>query len=241
MFAGNNFYHGTTKNTITAFARLFSDIVVARQNTDGTIGQTIAVPIAYANKEKALQRVDTDPKLDQHVRVSLPRIVFEITNYEYDPQRKLNRMNQLVCNSPTPSDPGRKQVFAAVPWNIQISMYVVTKTQEDGLQIMEQITPYFAPEYTLSLIIVPGMNIKHDVPVVLNSVSVEDNYDGQYENDPRTVIHTLSFTMKTQFYGKVSDGKIIKHVTANLPGFATYTADGTVPLASVTELWLEKF
>lgn len=246
MFAGQVFYHGITKNTITAFVRLFSDIQVARQNSAGTIEQTIAVPIAYSNKEKAIQRNDADPKLTNQTRVSLPRLAFEIHGYTYDASRKMNRMNQLVCNYPAGTPQGRKQVFAPVPYNIDISLYIVTKTQEDGLQILEQIAPFFAPEYTLSLNVIPEMNIVHDVPVILNSVSVEDNAVGSYE-DSRIVIHTLSFTMKTVFYGPVTDGKIIKHVTADVirDGIDTtmeiYHADGTVPLATITESWDRNF
>lgn len=246
MFAGNPFYHGHTKNTIIAFARLFSDIVIQRQNNSGVVEQTIAVPIAYANKDKMLRRVEADPKLDKHIRVSLPRLAFEITNYAYDADRHMNRTNNIICNSPTPEDPGRRQAYAPVPWNIEIALYVVTKTQEDGLQILEQILPYFAPEYNLLLSMVPELNIKQTVPVILNSVGVEDNYDGSYENDPRIVIHTLSFTLKTNFYGPVTDGKIIKHVTVDVYDglenqMSQYKADGTIPTEPITEQWLYEF
>lgn len=247
MFAGNPFYHSTTKNTIIAFARLFSDIVVQRQALDGTIEQTIAVPIAYANKDKLLRRVDSDPTLDKHAKVSLPRLAFEISGYTYDATRALNPTNTIVCNSPTPTDPGRKQVFAPVPWNIDISLYIVTKGQEDALQILEQILPYFGPKYSLNISIVPELNITQAVPVVLNSaIPSEDNYDGSYEKNQRVVIHTLSFTMKTNFYGPVTDGKIIKHVTVNVDDMSgnpieQYKADGTIPTEPITEQWLRYF
>lgn len=243
MFAGTPFYHSTTKNTIIAFTRLFSDIVVQRQALNGTVEQTIAVPIAYSNKDKLLRRVDSDPNLDKQVKVSLPRLAFEITGYTYDESRKMNSTNTIICNSPTPEDPGRKQVYAPVPWNISLSLYIVTKGQEDAVQILEQILPYFGPAYSLSLSIVPELNIVQSVPVVLNSVvPAEDNYDGSYEKNQRVVIHTLNFTMKTNFYGPVTNGKIIKHVTVNVhDGFGTYKADGTIPTEPITEQWLYDF
>lgn len=241
MFAGNAFYHGTTKHAITAFVRLFADIVIQRQNNTDTIEQTIAVPIAYSNKEKLLRRVESDPTLNNHTRVSLPRIAFEITGYHYDAARALNRNATLVCNSSDP-DEGRKQVYTPTPWDLEISMYIVTKSQEDGLQILEQILPTFRPEYTLNLNLVPEMNIANNVPVILNGVTASDNALGSYENDQRIVIHTLSFTMKINFYGPVQEAKIIKHVTANVKdGFFTYKADGTIPTEPITETWLYDF
>lgn len=237
MFQGTPFYHGITKNTIIAFARLFSTILIQRKDNTNAISQTIAVPIAYANKEKALRRVDSDPTLKNETRVTLPRLAFEITGYAYDPSRKIGKTNTIYCNDSN----GRQQAFVGTPYNINIALYIFTKTQEDGLQILEQIVPFFSPEYTLSLSIVPELNIIGDVPVVLNSVSVDDPYEGSYE-DARIVTHTLDFTIKTNFYGPVLEAGLIKHVTANVKdGFATYHADGTAPLDPITESWTEGF
>lgn len=238
------FYNGAVKKIITAFGNLFSGIAIQRHDNAGAMIQSINVPIAYANKEKAIQRVDSDPTLEKQVKISLPRMAFSVTGYEYDPSRKLARMGRIVCNDAI--NPTRQQVYTAAPWNLKIQMVIVTKTMEDGLQIIEQILPYFQPEFTLRLELLPAMNIQHDVPVVLNSSSVEDTYQGDY-TESRLVIHTLEFTIKTQMYGPSVSVGVIKHVTVNVDAmtgdgqFATYHADGDTPVDPITESWTEYF
>jgi hypothetical protein len=167
---------------------------------------------------------------------------FEITGYSYDPARKTNKMNKIVCkDASTASNPNRKSVFSPVPYNIDISLYILTKTQEDAMQILEQILPTFNPEYTLSVNAVPELEIVQDIPVVLNSVSVQDDYDGDFQTR-RFVTHTLTFTLKTNIFGAVSNqGVILTSTTNTSEPNQTYTATGTTPGGSITETWEDSF
>lgn len=224
------------------FGRLFSDIKIARQGNDGAVAQTIAVPLAYAPKEKWLVRVDSDPNLNHNTYISLPRLSFEVTGYHYDASRKTNKMNKIMCKDATNTgNPTAKAVFSPAPYNIDISLYVLTKTQEDAMQIIEQILPIFNPEYTLSVNAVPEMEITQDIPVILNSITVEDNYDGSFQ-ERRFVVHTLTFTLKTNIYGPVSANGVILTSMANvsIPG-RKYTATAPAVDGLVTENWESQF
>jgi T4-like virus Myoviridae tail sheath stabiliser len=146
-------------------------------------------------------------------------------------------MNTLSCNSAT--DPSRKQVYSPVPYNIDINLYVLTKNSGDSFQILEQILPYFQPEYTLQVKLLPELNVIQDVPVILHGVDTQDEYDGQFQN-PRYIINTLSFTLKSNFFGPVTTSGVIKKVIVGLTdGFGVFTATGTVPTAPIIEGWLE--
>lgn len=244
MLNNQTFYHGIIRKTIVAFGSLFSNIKIERQLKDGTdaVAQTVKVPIAYAPKEKWLVRLEQDPSLENQVYTTLPRISFEITGISYDANRKLNRMNQVVCY--TAAEGGNpdsyKRMFAPVPYNIDISLYVLTKTQEDAMQIVEQILPYFTPEFTLSIKAVPDMNVITDIPIILNSVSSQDDYDGDFQTR-RFVTYTLNFQLKINLFGPVVGGAPIKKVFAQITGDAPalYTADQNTPIATITEDWLE--
>jgi hypothetical protein len=248
MLNNQIFYHGIIRKCIVGFGTLFSDIYIDRKQGDsvnGTTVQRLQVPLAYAPKEKWLVRLEQDPDLSQNVYVSLPRMSFEIIGYNYDPQRKLNRMQQLKCGDTSGSV---STLYTPVPYNIDMSLYVLTKTQEDGLQIIEQILPTFTPEYTLNLNLVDEMNVKMEVPIVLNSVSVMDEYDGDFETR-RFVTHTLNFQMKVNLFGNVGGKSVIETVNANVgqnEDFSSpnriYTAQGDTTTASVSsESWLDNF
>jgi len=214
MLKNQIFYHGIIRKTIVAFGRLFSDVYIDRKQGDSVNGDTIQrlqIPVAYAPKEKWLVRLDSDPTLENHTYVSLPRMSFEITGYTYDAQRKLGKLNKISCITPD----GSTDTFTPVPYIVDISLYVLTKTQEDGLQIIEQILPTFAPEYTLSINVIPEMNIIQDVPVILNSVQVQDEYDGDFQTR-RFVTHTLTFQLKVNLFGNINSNKRIYNVNANV-------------------------
>lgn len=245
MLNNNVFYHGIIRKTIVAFGRLFSDIYIDRKQGDsvnGTTIQRLQIPVAYAPKEKWLVRIEQDPTLENHAYVSLPRLSFEITGYNYDSSRKMNKMNKLICNDGTSSS----TVYSPVPYNVDISLYVITKTQEDGLQIIEQILPTFNPEYVLSISSLPQMSVVQDIPVILNSISVSDEYDGDFETR-RFVTHTLTFTLKLNLFGAVQNSKPIYTSNANVatstePGTAAsvrYTAQGDPITGEVTGAWIE--
>lgn len=214
MLNGNTFYHGIIRKAIVSFGRLFSNVYIDRREDNsvtGIVAQRLQIPIAYAPKEKWLVRIEQDPTLENHTYISLPRMSFEITGYNYDSSRKLAKMQKISCNSAD----GSSDMFTPVPYNIDISLYIITKTQEDAMQIVEQILPTFGPEYTLSINAVPGMNIIQDIPVTLNSITVDDQYDGDFETR-RFVVHTLTFTLKLNLFGAAGNNKRIYDATANV-------------------------
>jgi hypothetical protein len=247
MLNGQVYYHGIIRKTIVSFGRLFSDVYIDRKQGDsvnGTTIQRLQVPLAYAPKEKWIVRIDSDPTLENSTYTSLPRMSFEILSYNYDAQRKLNRMQKIECGDGTAS---KSFMYTPVPYNIEISLYILTKTQEDGLQILEQILPTFTPEYNLPVKVVPEMNVIQDVPVILNSVSVSDEYDGDFQTR-RFVTHTLNFTLKTNMFGPVSSQGVINTVNANIgfPESTTpnriYTVTGDTTTANVSsENWEDNF
>lgn len=246
MLDGKVFYHGIIRSTIVAFGSLFSNIYIDRKQDDSVNGQTIQrlqVPLAYAPKEKWIVRIDSDPNLQNNTYTTLPRLSFEITGYNYDAARKANRMNKVRCVDA--SQDTMKSLFTPVPYNIDIALYVLTKTQEDGLQIIEQILPTFTPDYTLMINSVPSMNIIQDVPVILNSVAVQDDYDGDFQTR-RFVTHTLNFTLKLNLYGGLSNTGVIDTVISNVgedrqfqQGLRIFTAEGDPGTVTVTsESWV---
>jgi hypothetical protein len=248
MLNNNVYYHGIIRKCIVGFGTLFSDIYIDRKQGDSVTGTTIQrlqIPLAYAPKEKWLVRIEQDPTLENHTYVSLPRMSFEILGYNYDPARKVNRMQQIKCGDGSGSV---STMYTPVPYNIDVSLYILTKTQEDGLQIIEQILPTFTPEYTLTINAVPDMNVKIDVPIILNSVAVNDEYDGDFQTR-RFVTHTLNFQMKVNLFGAISDRNVIQEVSANIgenEDFSNpnrvYVAEGDVTNATVTsESWEDNF
>lgn len=240
MLNNNIFYHAITRKIIVGFGSLFSNIRFQRKN-DGVTEQTIHVPIAYAPKEKWIVRIEQDATLENHVYTTLPRLSFEITGMSYDAGRKTNRMNYITCGDSEKIT----RVYSPVPYNIDISLYSLTKTQEDALQIVEQIFPYFTPEYTMSLKGVPESNIVMDVPIILESVNIQDDYDGDF-NQRRFVTYTMNFTLKANFYGPVVDGKIITNTlvdvnnTNNNVLMSNHNAVGDITTGDViTDIWTD--
>lgn len=248
MLNNQVFYHGIIRKCIVGFGTLFSDIYIDRKeggSVTGTTVQRLQVPLAYAPKEKWLVRLEQDPNLENHTYTSLPRMSFEIIGYNYDPMRKLNRMQQIKCGNGTGS---MTSMYTPVPYNIDLSLYILTKTQEDGLQILEQILPTFTPEYTLKIQHTSQPNVIMDVPIVINSVAVSDEYDGDFQTR-RFVTHTLNFQMKMNLFGSAGSGNVIDTVMANVgqnEDFSNpnrlYTAEGDVTTATVSnEDWLDGF
>lgn len=241
MFSNTLFYHQITRKTIVAFGSLFSDIKIKREADDGT-SQTVSVPIAYAPKEKWLVKLEQDPNQTGYVYTTLPRLSFEVVNYSYDSVRKTNRNNVITCSS---EDGAITRMFAPVPYNIDINLYALTKTTEDGLQIIEQILPYFSPEFTMSIKAVPESNVITDIPIILNSLDVNDEYDGDFQTR-RFVTHTLNFTLKAWMFGPVSEAGIINRVFVNTTNitdtdmdFAKLDAQGNISDGSIILHWNE--
>ena len=207
---GQQFYHETMRKVVVAFGTIFNNINIVRKNNSGTIIQKMKVPLAYGPKQKFLTRLDNDPSLNKKVAVTLPRIGFEIANLAYDPVRKLNRVQKFKKTKSSNTNKLDVQ-YMPVPYNLDFTLYIMAKNSDDALQIVEQILPYFQPDYTITINDMSDMGIKRDVPIILGSVSYEDNYQGNFE-ERRAIIYTLTFTAKFYLYGPVTSSKIIKTV-----------------------------
>ena len=189
---------------------MFNNINLVRKDNSGNISQSMKVPLAYGPREKFLVRLNEDADLTKQVAITLPRIGFEIQNLEYDSARKLNRVQRFKKVKGAQAKQLDAQ-YMPVPYNLSIELYVMAKQSDDALQIVEQILPYFQPDYTLTINDNVAMDSKRDVPIVLNSISYEDNYQGDFTTR-RALIYTLSFTAKFYLYGPVTSSKVIKTV-----------------------------
>ena len=212
MLGNRQFYHETVRNIIVGFGTLFNDIHVVRKNNSGVITQSMKVPLAYGPKQKWLARLDQDAGLDSKVAITLPRLGFEIQNLTYDPARKLNRVQKFKKVKSSASNSNKLDTqFMPVPYNLDITLFAMAKNSDDALQIVEQILPFFQPDYTLTLNDMADMGIKRDVPIILNDVGYEDNYQGDFESR-RAIIYTMGFTTKFYLYGPVTSSSVIKTV-----------------------------
>ncbi len=224
---GTHFYNEGLRKLTIAFGQIFNNIVIQNTSSTGAVTKRFKVPLAYAPKEKFLVRLEQQANLqeDREVAVTLPRLGFEITGLSYDASRKINKMQKTIrVKSDGPDGKVLNFNRAPVPYNINFSLYSFTATAENGLQIIEQILPFFQPEYTVTMNVVPELDIKRDIPIVLNAVNYEDTYNGEF-TQRRAVIYTLNFTAKTYLYGPMSNQGVIKTVQADLG------ADTEAPLA----------
>jgi hypothetical protein len=210
------YYHGTIRKYIISFGNLFNDIVIARLNTAGERVQSIAVPLAYGPKEKFLVRLRQDPNFEQAVAITLPRMGFEITGMTYAPARKLSSTIKNVTLKSDDNDRLKTQ-YVPVPYDINILLSIFVSNADDGAQILEQILPYFRPEFTTNIRLIPEMNVVVDTPVVLQDVSIEDTYEGDFDTR-RALIYNLNFSMKAYIYGPVANQGVIKRSVTNFFG-----------------------
>lgn len=242
------YYHGTIRKAIVAFGHLFSSIYIDRRIGDAVTGdfeKRVQVPIAYGPKEKFMVRLEQDESLEQYVAINLPRMGFEVVGFTYDATRKFNKNIQIVCND---GENGSRATYTPVPYNLTMNLYIVTATQGDGLQIVEQILPTFTPDYSMRIMALTPMEIVSNVPIHLDSTAPEDSGEGLFE-DTRLVTWQLTFTMKLDLYGPVQVAKPIYHVFANistsptmLPVAAAFTAHGVPETYEIIdEGWLEGF
>ena len=206
------FYWGTIRKAIVAFGSMFNGITIERKDAAGNSIQIQRVPLSYSPKQKFLAKIRQQPSVDEtNFSVILPRMGFEMTSLDYDPNRKISPLQQnRTLNSATTSS----SQYAPTPYNINVLLYIYVKNQDDGLQIIEQILPYFNPDYNLTLKAIPELDIKNDLPILLTQIQFEDDYEGDMTTR-RAIIWTLSFTMKLNFYGPVSKQGIINRVVAN--------------------------
>lgn len=203
------------RKTIIGFGTLFNDIVIKKTNESGETFSEIKVPLAYGPKQKFLARLEESPELNRPFQMTLPRMSFEFVNLTYDPARKASATQTFLAGqSATPSN--IVKTYLPVPYNMDFELSIMTKLNDDMLQIVEQILPYFQPSYNISINLVDTIGEKRDIPIVFNNIVMEDNYDGDF-NSRRYLIYTLSFTAKTYLFGPTStvNKDIIKKISIN--------------------------
>ena len=224
---GTSFYNETTRRYIAVFGTLFNDIQISRKDNAGATIQTMTVPVNYGPMQKFLARLEQDPTLTAP-QMTLPRISFEMTGMSYDAERNLTSMTRH-SKSISNNDASFNAQFTPAPYNLTFQLNIMAKFQEDGTKIIEQILPYFKPDFTPSVKLIDTLNMYLDIPIVLDSVSFEDTYEGNFEQR-RALIWTLTFTLKGYYFGPVTTKKVIKFVQAN---FYIDTV-ATIPVEDIT-------
>ena len=222
MLGKTHFYHEAIKRAVSVFGTMFNEIDIQRENSDDSTSQNVRVPLSYGPKQKFIARLDSAGDImdanNSRVAMTLPRIAFDITGLTYDAERKLGKLKQYKLHDASDNTVLRTQ-FAPVPYNINFGLYVLAKNTEDALQIVEQILPFFTPDFTVTMTTVPGTNEKRDVPIILSDVSYTDEYEGDFQSR-RVITWNLNFEMKTYLYGSISSSEIIRDVRAR-----TYISD----------------
>ena len=205
------FYHEILRKTIIAFGTLFNDIEIKHKDSAGNGFSQLKVPIAYGPMQKFLARIEQSPNLRKEVAITLPRMAFEMVGIAYDPVRKSSTMQTFKVVDQ--SNNKITKAFMPVPYNVNIRLSIMTKLNEDALQIVEQILPYFQPHFNLTVNLVEQIGETRDIPMVLNSIQMDDDYEGDFTTR-RSLVYTLDFTAKTYLFGPVDTGNdnIIKKV-----------------------------
>ena len=215
---GSTFYHQTIRKYVAAFGTLFNDINIERKNSSGTVIERVKEPLAYGPRQKWILALSDTTDQRRVLAARLPRIGFSLTGVSYDSVRKLNTVIRNVAAN-TASTGSVLSQYNPVPYNFDFELFILVNNAEDGTQILEQILPYFTPEFTVTINTIPDMGIKADVPIVLNSASQSDEYEGELATR-RTIIWTLSFLLKGFVYPDVKSGTLIKSIEVNfrIPG-----------------------
>jgi hypothetical protein len=210
---GNAFFtHRTLRKVVVAFGTVFNDLQVVRFNKARTQFHTTNVPLVYAPKEKYITRILSDPDLTKSINLTLPRMSFNLDGISYDPSRKqLTTLNNFQYST----EEGLKTQYAPVPYNFDFTLSIYVRNVEDGTQIVEQILPFFSPDFTVVVDFNPEMNRTYNMPILLNSVTTEVDYEGDLSTT-RLIIWDLSFTAK---------GFIFPPVTSNAPGLIGMWSD----------------
>lgn len=238
---------------VVGFAGLFSNIFIRTRDAAGKTQKIVKVPLAYANKEKYLVRLKQDPSMQEDIMVLLPRMSFEITGFDYDSSRQLNKIHRHVG-----SRDGRSvHQYVPVPYNLTFNLYAYTRTQEDNLQIVEQVLPYFTPDMNLSIKVLQNPDVIQDTTLSLTSVNIDDSYDGGFE-DRKYIVSTFTFTLQMNYYGPLlgttdpekhfeegNETPVIKKVITNVNQFKySATVDpftaGAEDIYNINESWTQR-
>ena len=235
MFGGH-FYHSKTKKAVALFGRLFNNLYVVRQNSSGAVISQLKVPLSYAPKQKYLERIRENPSLtdDTQVAIKLPRLSFEITSIAYDPTRQLTKVGNFTTTSSTGDTTKRQKFFTPVTYTINFQLNAYAKSQDDALQIIEQIIPTFNPQYALTIkpFATEYPEFKEDIQVIIQGVSFSDDFEGAMEQR-RTIIYSMDFEMKLSYHGPIADTSIIRDAKAKIFDIGAGLNDSDIGLETI--------
>ena len=211
---GTYFYHEIIRKTIISFGTLFNDIYIRHTKSDGSVLDETKVGLSYGPMQKFLAKIQEQEQLSKSIAITLPRMSFEMTGIQYDSTRKTGITQTFKAND---TDGKTKKVFMPVPYNIQFELNIFSKLNDDALQIIEQIFPYFQPSFNLTVDLVSSIGEKRDIPIILDSIDFQDDYEGSFQTR-RALIYTLRFTAKTYLFGPVAESSegLIRKVQADL-------------------------
>ena len=215
MFKGKTFYHSHIRKAVAAFGTIFNNINIERTDSSGNIVQTLRVPLAYSTKQKFISRIEQVPTVESRgeVAIVLPRMGFEIISLQYDAARRVSPIHHHKKG--TGSATSVKRVFTSTPYDLSLQLYISAKNQEDGLQIVEQILPFFNPDFSITVNDLPELNITRDIKLTLDAVGYEDQSQGTF-SDRSSIVWTLTFNMKLNFYGYIADQDVIKKAVVDV-------------------------
>jgi hypothetical protein len=215
---GTWFYHKRVRTAVAVFGSLFNNLYVLRKNSSGETISQVKVPLSYAPRRDFISRLNemnNGEDAERRVAMKLPRMSFEIVSLVYDASRQLPKSNNFSKSLATTVNERRK-MYVSAPYTLIFQLSIYAKSQDDGLQVVEQILPYFTPQYTVSVKPFSDIpSLTEDMPITIQSVSLEDNYEGAI-GDRRTIVYTLDFEVKMNLHGPVNEGKIIRDVKSNL-------------------------
>ena len=197
---GTYYYHQIIRKTIIAFGTLFNDIHIRHKDSEDGVFSELRVPLAYGPTQKFLARLEQQADLNKPVQITLPRMSFEMTSIQYDAARKTTVTQTFKASD----GQNLKKVYLPVPYNIGIQLNILTKLNDDALQIVEQVLPYFQPSFNLTVDLVDSIGEKRDIPIILDSISFQDDYEGDFSTR-RALIYTLQFTAKSYLFGPIAD------------------------------------
>lgn len=229
---GSSFYHGTIRKYVTLFGSMFNDIYIDRVDSSNNALQSMRVPISYGPKDRYLARAQQNPDLKRPVSMVFPRMSFEINNIHYDPDRKLNTIGRNAGPSGLTGNVNTQ--FNPVAYDFDITLSIIARNADDATRIVEQIIPFFTPEWTTAIKLIPELSLELDIPVVLKSVALEDSYENNFEEKQFT-IWTLGFTLKGYLFGPINKKKVIKQIEINFYTPTTNTAAQGVGNTNISE------
>lgn len=213
MLGNNHFYNRTIRKVVVAFGTIFNDLLLVRYNKAGTHEyERSRVPLSYGAKEKYLTRITTDPTLTKSIATIVPRMSFDLVSLEYDSSRKFNTVNRNFAQQ---TDGSVKAQYAPIPYNFEFEMAIYVRNTEDGTQILEQILPFFTPDFTVTVDFIPTLGRKYDMPIILNSVNSQVEYEGDMSTT-RLIIWNLSFTAKGYIFPPVATAGLIEAANTNI-------------------------